>query len=1344
MAKEITSMKTVIVNLLLIFLLFQLSKTRAQQAPYGGVSWQIPGIIEAENFDEGGEGIAYHDFEETNLGGVFRTSEGVDILNSNAGVTKIGYVKSGEWLEYSVKVENTDKYFLRVTLGSPSSSSKLRIEIDGIDKTGLVAIPNTGGYEDWENFLLELNLVKGDQVIRFYFESTDAYVCDIDKYEFIDNDSSQKDSFFDDLKTKRVSSDGTIHWQQVAPGNSGFANLTRYHPTIQGKVLQIPDMLNAYQTENNGTSWYNIKDSDGNGEFRHIRDAYYSYNDPEFGLAIEGSQIWKTIDGGNNWSIVLNCDWYVKDTDGTDREGWKNKIGSLGLDPNNKDVWYVGGGQNVRQQDWLSVYKDVTSLNPRGGSHNYEGKLWKTTNGGSSWSLINNGLDPEVQVGRIIINPKKSNQIFVSSQYGVYRSDNGGANWIQITNGILDNNIVMDMDYYYNSTTGKFILYLIDQIHFIDNGSTTKTTGGVFRSEDEGETWVNMNGDVGIDISQLTGGVPNNYFQYIAKWLGLSVYEAKSKYPVLPNNALQYFSMISVDPSREGALYIGFADPQVQNSIMPGRIWATSNNGENWINAARLGPAWEIDKAYWQSRGNPYFPNMNVGHSSPHMQNNNDYALRSCRYISVGVDGSVMMVSDHSTMLSTDHGASWNQVDEDYTAAGNIMGRGNSNLPGETITQDKRLDYPLLGSGEHNLWIPTNDGTNGRQALKYINSTQETVSAIAVDPFNADLQYITSYRQANKQNIFRSTNGGFNWENYGLATPVSNAWGEDMRTHALKVHPIDNNKLFFGITDMSDLAFSIHNDKNGFYFSRDKGKTFQRRNSGLPTNARVQDIIFDPRDPTRNSLFVAAEKNIFDYHKPVADGGLFHTTNLGESWSKVNTPSSVQGVTFFAIDHTNRIYIVTGYRGGGDGVWYTDDFGTNWTQIFDYGNVERIDVSPFDNNLIVISVGVLEINPGIYVSRDRGLTWSKSNRDIGIPDQIRMVQFDVHNSSQLWLATVGCGFYKGTITDEGQIQVIEVSPKSIDFEIGVDTQFSVEIVNVTFNGGKVFWKSSNPAIATVDQNGKVTPVSKGVVKVWATIGDGRYSDYGIFIIKDQSDAENNDKTIKINTKSNSCPEGKNGVIIITPMISEEFKIAVTGNSLNSTFNFSSEFRIENLESGDYYLIITRPDMPEFKEEYNLRITEPENLIVQSKVNISNKEIKLNIKGGNVYSIKLNNEEFKSEEREVLLKLKNGINKIEVRTDKECQGEYSKDVLIGSEIIAFPNPFSDTINIDLGVDSSRQATVSVFLTNGSLIYVKEVNINSGVINLNTSFLNAGVYILSVKTIKTVKNFKIIKN
>ncbi|MEH0152689.1 Ig-like domain-containing protein [Limibacter armeniacum] len=905
-------------------------------------------------------------------------------------------------------------------------------------------------------------------------------------------------AFFQQLETGKVLSTNEVTWQQFGPGNAGFANLLRFHPTLPGVVALCPDMWNAYQSENHGKNWYGITDPDGDATFYHLRDLYYSPSDAQFGLAISSSELWQTHDMGKSWEVVPNCPWYKVDTDGGDQDRWKKKVASLAIDPNNKDVWYVGGGMNVRGQDWLSSYKEVTAENPHGKEAENEGKLWRSTNAGKSWQLITKGLPQKAQVGRITVNPNNSKQVFAASNYGIFRTDNGGKKWVSVSAGKLDNDIIMDMDAYYDVKSKKLIIYVIDQVQYLPDGQTTKCTGGVFCSEDAGKTWKKINGDLGLDIGQLSGGVPANYYKNIAKWMGISVKEARKKYPVLPKNALQRFNMISVDPSREKAVYLGFSDPQIGNSIMPGRLWVTENNGKKWTNTARLyEDAWAKDSRYWEARNNPYHENMEVGHYSKHMRFGKDYALRSMRALDVGVDGSVMIISDHSTMLSMDHGKTWKQMDEDTTPKGGIVGHGNSNLPGLTIAQDRRFETTLFGSGEHHLWIPTGERKDGIPAIRFVESTQPTVSNLAFDPYDGKTVYATSNRQENKENIFRSTDGGNTWENYGVATPATKKWKDDFYTNGLTIDPINNQYMYFGSTRIVNAE---KGKQGGFFFSEDFGKTFKQRNNGLPSPARINDIQFDPRDQSRKSLFIAAEKNTQNYFKPVAEGGLYHSSDRGLNWKKVKTPKSVESVQFIKMDHTNRMYITTGHNGGGAGVWYTDDFGDSWEQIFSFAGTECIDISPFDHNLLVVSVRFSSLNQGIYISRDRGLTWTKNNRNIGIPHQIEDVKFDIFDASKMWLATKGCGFYEGEIKDGQDIQVVEALPNVADSKDGAAIQLKADIVNPDFKHDKIIWKSENPSVATVDRNGLVTPVSKGQTKIWATTEDGRFTDFSIITV----------------------------------------------------------------------------------------------------------------------------------------------------------------------------------------------------------------------------------------------------
>ena len=83
------------------------------QGPYGEIAWPIPGTVEAENYDVGGEGVAYHDTTTGNGGGAYR-SDNVDIETCSEGGYDVNGIQAGEWLEYTVNIKTYGLYDLEV------------------------------------------------------------------------------------------------------------------------------------------------------------------------------------------------------------------------------------------------------------------------------------------------------------------------------------------------------------------------------------------------------------------------------------------------------------------------------------------------------------------------------------------------------------------------------------------------------------------------------------------------------------------------------------------------------------------------------------------------------------------------------------------------------------------------------------------------------------------------------------------------------------------------------------------------------------------------------------------------------------------------------------------------------------------------------------------------------------------------------------------------------------------------------------------------------------------------------------------------------------------------------
>jgi len=131
----------------------------------------IPGIIEAENYDRGGQGNAYNDADSTNNGGQYR-SEAVDIQATSdvGGGYNVGWINTGEWLEYLIKSTKTAIYSVTTRIASSVDSNQFNIDIDGIDQTGIVTITNTGGPQTYADFTKEMTIPSGLHIIRLLFD----------------------------------------------------------------------------------------------------------------------------------------------------------------------------------------------------------------------------------------------------------------------------------------------------------------------------------------------------------------------------------------------------------------------------------------------------------------------------------------------------------------------------------------------------------------------------------------------------------------------------------------------------------------------------------------------------------------------------------------------------------------------------------------------------------------------------------------------------------------------------------------------------------------------------------------------------------------------------------------------------------------------------------------------------------------------------------------------------------------------------------------------------------------------------------------------------------------------
>jgi len=170
---------------------------RETSKPYGAKAITLPGRIEIEQFDRGGEGIAYHDSDRKNLGNgqlnlpldnpeaLFRRSEAVDLsftklaregvagdrdvngLPEPEGAIYLGWTKPGEWFRYTVHVQKTGRYRIAGHVASANEGASCAITFDRNQDKAWIALPRTGSAHRWKHDenLGHVDLVAGDQTL---------------------------------------------------------------------------------------------------------------------------------------------------------------------------------------------------------------------------------------------------------------------------------------------------------------------------------------------------------------------------------------------------------------------------------------------------------------------------------------------------------------------------------------------------------------------------------------------------------------------------------------------------------------------------------------------------------------------------------------------------------------------------------------------------------------------------------------------------------------------------------------------------------------------------------------------------------------------------------------------------------------------------------------------------------------------------------------------------------------------------------------------------------------------------------------------------------------------------
>jgi hypothetical protein len=144
----------------------------AGPTPFRGTPFNIGETIQAEDFDNGGEGVAYHDTTPANEGGGYR-STGVDVQPTSdaGGGYNVGFARAGEWLAYTVNVAAAGAYRLDARVAALAAGGLFHVEFDGVNATGALAIPATAGWQSFQTITSStFSLSAGTHVMKIVFD----------------------------------------------------------------------------------------------------------------------------------------------------------------------------------------------------------------------------------------------------------------------------------------------------------------------------------------------------------------------------------------------------------------------------------------------------------------------------------------------------------------------------------------------------------------------------------------------------------------------------------------------------------------------------------------------------------------------------------------------------------------------------------------------------------------------------------------------------------------------------------------------------------------------------------------------------------------------------------------------------------------------------------------------------------------------------------------------------------------------------------------------------------------------------------------------------------------------
>ena len=618
----------------------------------------------------------------------------------------------------------------------------------------------------------------------------------------------------------------------VAPSNPDIIYVA------SGEGLQRPDLSvgnGIYKSTDAGKTWTHLGLRDG----EQIPAMVIDPADPNrlfaavlghpFG-ANEQRGIFRSVDGGKTWERVLYKD---ENTGGSDIE----------MDPTNSDVLYAGMWE-AREGPW----EDGNSYSGTGGG------LFKSTDGGSTWKQLTNGLPKnlvQINVSVAASDPKRIYAAVATNEpgdyasakgLGFYRSDDAGESWVKITD---DPRPAMRIG------GGDLPIPRADPKNPDVVYSASIVTE---RSTDGGKTWSSIRGAPGGDDYQNLWINPNNpkIILLVADQGALVTVNGGETWSSWYNQPTAQIYHVS---ATDGFPYRVCGGQQESGSVC---ISTRGNDGE--VSYREWHPVGAIEYGYVAT--DPLDPDIIYGAgrmevskyhwSTGQVQNVTPFPVRDEKIrtdrtqplMFSPVDPHILYTTANFVFKTTDGGMNWQTISPD-------LGRAHAGIPanlGKMAEKDAKADkqrgvvYSLAPSFKttQTLWAGTDDGLiwvtrDGGKNWKDITPPELTpwskVTQIAASRFDEETVYASVSRLRIDDlhpYIYRTHDGGKSWKLIASGLP------DDAPVDTVREDPVRKGMLFAGT-------------ETSVWVSFDDGERWQSLQQNLP-HTSMRDLWIHDND----------------------------------------------------------------------------------------------------------------------------------------------------------------------------------------------------------------------------------------------------------------------------------------------------------------------------------------------------------------------------------------------------------------------------------------------------------------------------------------------------------------